>query len=54
MQTATDDIDAGYLRRVYLASARRQTRSLLRALAVFLLVAGVVSLGIAALGYVAA
>ena len=48
---ANTDVASGYLRRVYLASARRATRTLIRAVGVLMAVAGVVSLAIAALGW---
>ena len=51
---AENELANGYLRRVYIASARRATRSLLRALGIFLLAAGGICVAIAALGWAAA
>ena len=46
-------LNSAYLRRVYLASARRSLRGMRRALVVFMAVAGVAGLTVAALGMIA-
>ena len=46
-------ISNGYMRRLYLASARRALRSMLRALFGFAIAAGLVGAAVAALGMVA-
>ena len=51
---ANSELADGYLRRVYVASARRATRSLLRAVGIFLLAVGGICLAIVALGWAAA
>ena len=49
----TPSLSRGYLRRVYAASARRAVRGMARALAVFLVVAGLVCVAVAGLGMLA-
>ena len=46
-------LSSGYLRRVYLASARRALRGMMRALIVLVIVAGLAGAAVAALGMMA-